>query len=162
MRHHARRIRRNSVGIFRARERVEWTTMNETDFQAWISLAWVLASPLVIKKLVRTGRSDRSSTAVLITIGAVYLLTAICAMYLAYEAFTGDMSDASNKAFLFLAAIAPVWILISPFVIYRLFKIKRPEWAGVAILTVAGAVVMDCTLLSAVLHGIAETQIFRN
>ena len=102
------------------------------------------------------------SVAVLTIAGAVYLLTAIYAAYLLYEAFAGDMSDASNKAFLFLAAISPVWILISPFVIYRVFKIKRPEWACVAVLTVVGAIVMDCTLLSAILHGLAETQTFRN
>ena len=136
--------------------------MNEVDFQAWISLAWVLASPLVINKLVKAGRSNRVSVAVLTIVGAVYLLMAIYAAYLLYEAFAGDMSDASNKAFLFLAAISPVWILISPFVIYRVFKIKRPEWACVAVLTVVGAIVMDCTLLSAILHGLAETQTFRN
>ena len=136
--------------------------MNEVDFQAWISLAWVLASPLVINKLVKAGRSNRVSVAVLTIAGAVYLLTAIYAAYLLYEAFAGDMSDASNKAFLFLAAISPVWILISPFVIYRVFKIKRPEWACVAVLTVVGAIVMDCTLFSAIFHGLAETQTFRN
>lgn len=136
--------------------------MNEVDLQAWISLAWVLASPLVINKLVKAGRSNRVSVAVLTIVGAVYLATVIYAVDLLYEAFAGDMSDASNKAFLFLAAISPVWILISPFVIYGLFKIKRPEWAWVAVLTIVGAVAMDCTLMSAIFHGLAETQIFRN
>lgn len=136
--------------------------MNEADFQAWISLAWVFASPLVINKLVKTGRSDRALIAVLTIVGAVYLLTVAGGVYFAYEAFNENLSGVSNIAILFLAAISPVWILISPFVIYRLFKIKRPEWAYVVALTVVGGIVIDCIMLSSFLHGLAATQSFRN
>ncbi|MFM0287496.1 hypothetical protein [Paraburkholderia megapolitana] len=136
--------------------------MNELDFQEWISLAWILAAPLVINQLVKTGRSNRALIKVLTIAGAAYLLTVAGAMYLAYEAFNGNVGEASNRAILFIIVISPVWILISPFVIYRLFKIKRPEWAWVTVLTAIGAIMADCTILPAILQGLAETQVFRN
>ena len=132
--------------------------MNKLDFQAWISLAWILASPLAINKLVNTGRSDKVPVAVLTPVGAVYLLTVAGAAYLAHDAFSGNMSDASFRVFFFLAAIAPLWILASPFVIYRLFKSERPQWAWVAVLVVVGAIMIDWIALG----GLAGTQTFRN
>ncbi|MFL9871491.1 hypothetical protein [Paraburkholderia megapolitana] len=132
--------------------------MNRLDFQGWISLAWVLASPLVINKLVAMGRSDRAPIAVLTAVGVVYLLTVAGAVYLTHEAFSGHMSDDSFGVTLFFAAIAPLLILASPFVIYRLFKAKRPQWAWVAILVVVCAITVDWVALG----GIAATQSFRN
>ena len=101
--------------------------MNKLDFQAWISLAWILASPLAINKLVNTGQSDWAVLAVSTLAGTVYVLTVPGAAYLAYKAFSGNMSDASFRVFFFPAAIAPLWILASSFVIYRLFKSERPQ-----------------------------------
>lgn len=132
--------------------------MIKADYQAWISLAWILASPLVINKLVATGRSDRMPVATLAPVGVVYLLTVAGAVYLAHAAFSGNMSDGSFGVFFFLAAIAPLWILASPFVIYRLFKAERTQWAWVAILLVVGAIAVDWIALG----GIAGTQTFRN
>ena len=132
--------------------------MNEVDFLAWISLAWVLVSPLVISKLVDMARLDRVLVGVLAPIGGGYLLTVAAAVYLAHKAFSGRMSDGSFAVFFFLAANAPLWILVSPFVIHRFFKNDRPQWAWVAILLVVGAVMIDWIALG----GIAGTQTFRN
>lgn len=136
--------------------------MNAINFPVCISLAWILASPLVIYRLVKTARSDPRLIAVVTIVGAAYLLTVTGAAYIAYEAFAGSMSDALNNAFFFLIVISPIWVLISPFVIYKLFKAKRPVWACVVILMVVGAIVMDYDLIPAILRGLAAAETFRN